>query len=329
MRTGFPSPATPQIEQKRPRRNAERGFVLLVVLSTLGLLALVAASFAQIARTHIKVVAVASESARAESLADAGVNMAILDLVSVRENPVPSGRFAHNAAPFTCSFGSDGATLTIAVQDEAGKVDLNIGSEALVRALILGLGADAGEAAVDAILDFRDEDDDRRPSGAERAEYRAAGRSYGPKNAPFFAVEELASVLGLTQAHVVRLRPFVTIYSGQTAIDSTVASDALVDAIARGMEQGRGAPFKSRQPGGRLGGMGRGPLPDEFLSASTRRAFSLHAEARTAGGAVFVREAVIEFAPSRAAAFVVRRWHRGAARIGVPAATSMQGLPPC
>ena len=133
-------PAKTETNRKLRGPEAERGFVLLVVLSTVGLLALVAATFTLLARTHIKVAAVSSESARAEAIADAGANLAILDLVASREKEANNRRFLLNATPVVCNYGIDGATLTIAVQDEAGKVDLNIGNEALLRALILGIG---------------------------------------------------------------------------------------------------------------------------------------------------------------------------------------------
>jgi hypothetical protein len=114
------------IGRMQPQRRSQRGFVLLVVLSVLGLIAVVAASFAQVARNHMRLAAVASEGAKAEALADAGVHIAILDLVAARDAPWPARRFALDATPVACSIGGDGAILTLAVQDEAGKVDLNI-----------------------------------------------------------------------------------------------------------------------------------------------------------------------------------------------------------
>lgn len=291
--------------------SGQRGFVLLVVLSTLGLLSIVVVSFTQISRSHVKVAAAVSESGRAEALADAGVNIAILELVAGRAKEPASRRFPLNAAPLTCSVGDDGR-LTISVQDEGGKVDLNIGSEALLRALLLGLGA--GEAAAEAILDYRDEDDVRRPAGAERAEYLAAGRPRGPRNGPFLAVEELAGVLGLTPTDVDRLSPLVTIYSGLTGIDTSVAPKPLMIAVAQGIERGGSSMFENESASSfeREGGSSA-PLPSQFLASSTRRAFMIRSKARIAGGATFVREATVEFQASGTSAFVLRRWRRGAA----------------
>jgi general secretion pathway protein K len=315
----FPTRA---IARKPDGARSQRGFVLLVVLSALGLLAVVAATFAQVARNHIRLAAVANESAKAEAFADAGINIAILDLVAARQSQAPNRRFALDATPLACSIGSDGATLTISIRDEAGKVDLNIGSEPLLRALLLGVGLK--DAAVDAILDFRDEDDDRRVSGAERAEYLAAGRSHGPRNGAFLAVEELASVLGITQADADRLRPFVTIHSGLTAIDTGVAPKGLIEILAQGIRNGPSLLADRTAPGG-LAAMGA-PLPSHLLAASTRRAFSVRSEARMPGGARFVREAVVEFVAAGQSAFQLRRWHRGAAG---PGGALAQALPPC
>jgi len=314
------------VTKHRRGRGGQRGFALLVVLSALGLLALVAAAFATVARSHIKLAAGAGAVARAEALADAGVHLAVLDLVAARESGPDSRRLALDSTPFVCSAGG-GATLAIAVQDEAGKVDINIAGPVPIRALVLGSGVRAGEAAADAILDFRDEDDARRPSGAERAEYLAAGRLYGPRNGPFLAVEDLAGVLGLTQADADRLRPFVTVYSGLGGVDASVAPRALVEALARGLESSGGASVPDLDTGLDVGEPSVA-LPPQLRAASTRRAFSIRAQARMAGGATFVRETVVEFVTTGAAAYQLRRWYRGSVTIPVPA-LSPELLPPC
>jgi general secretion pathway protein K len=310
----------------RRRSREQHGFALLVVLSALGLLALVAAGFAHVARSHIKLAAGAGSGARAEALADAGVHIAILDLVAARASGPDSRRLALDSTPLVCSPGA-GATLAIAVQDEAGKVDLNIATPVLIRALVLGLGVSGGEPAADAILDYRDEDDARRPSGAERAEYLAAGRLHGPRNGPFLAIEDLASVLGVTQADADRLRPFVTVHSGLGGVDANVAPRALVDALARGLEDGGGQSQLDSDFGLGTSELSAA-LPPQLRAASTRRGFSIRSQARVAGGATFVREAVVEFVSTSAAAYQLRRWHRGAATLPV-ASLSPETLPPC
>ena len=124
----------------RWRTTGDRGFILIVVISAIGILALVAASFAQITSSHVRAAASAVQSAGAEALADAGVQLAILDLVAARSgNAPPRQRFTTDGVAQTCDAG-DGNWLAIAVQDEAGKVDVNVADERLIRALLRGTG---------------------------------------------------------------------------------------------------------------------------------------------------------------------------------------------
>jgi hypothetical protein len=217
--------------------------------------------------------AAATGSAQAEALLML-VSIGHSYLVAARQ-PTSRRRFALDATPPGCDIG-EGTVLTIAVQDEAGKVDLNIASPPLLRALVVGLGFSDGEAAVDAILDYRDEDDDRRVSGAERNEYLAAGRPYGPRNGPFLAVEELVDVLGISQANAGLLRPFVTMHSGLAAIDINVATQVMLDVLARGIQEGGGPSLL--ESGFSASGLSTmesrsGLLPPQFLAASTTRLF--------------------------------------------------------
>ena len=79
------------------------------------------------------------------------------------------------------------------IRDEGGKIDLNQVSEAVLRNLIEIVGVEPGRAEpiAAAIIDFRDEDDQRSPNGgAELREYRAAELPFGPKNAAFELVDE-------------------------------------------------------------------------------------------------------------------------------------------
>jgi general secretion pathway protein K len=299
---------------------------LIVVISAIGILALVAVSFAQITGSHVRTAASAVQSAGAETLADAGVQLAILDLVANRQ---PSGpqrrRFALNGTALACDAGS-GNRLIISVQDEAGKVDVNVADEGLIRALLAGLGVQASGAVADAIIDFRDTDGNRRPQGAERADYLAAGRSRGPKNASLSVVDELEQVLGLNAADVAGLRPYVTVYSGQTGIEQNSASAALLGILSRG--QGGAGSFATATEEAEPDDSVR-QLPAQFAGGAGGQFFSVRSEAH-AGRAIFVREAVVELVRSRAAPFTLHRWFRGALmRTDQPAVAEADTLPPC
>jgi general secretion pathway protein K len=312
----------------RWRAPGDRGFILIVVISAIGILALVAASFAQITSSHVRAATSAVQSAGAEALADAGVQLAILDLVAARSgNGPPRQRFTTDGVAQTCDAG-DGNWLAIAVQDEAGKVDVNVADERLIRALLRGLGVASSATVADALLDFRDADDNRRPQGAERAEYLAAGRAHGPKNAPLSVVDELEQVLGLSAADAARLRPHVTVYSGQSGIAPSAASPTLLSLLSRGLAPEEpaesSAPKEDVEPDD-----GPRQLPREFGGGAGGRVFSVRSEGH-AGRAIFVREAIVEVASSRAKPFVLHRWHRGTMGHGAPLRSGGEAvLPRC
>src|SRR5262249_37230608 len=103
----------------------------------------------------------------------------------------------------------------ISARMELAKVNLNEASETDLAALFVSVGIDQGKAQALAasIADFRDADNFQRLNGAEEAEYRAAGLSWGPKNAPFYSIDELQQVFGMTTQLYERVAPSLTIYS--------------------------------------------------------------------------------------------------------------------
>ena len=107
------------------------------------------------------------------------------------------------------------------VTDPAGRIDINLAGEQALRAT---LGADS---LSDAVLDWRDPDDTRRPRGAESAEYR--GRS-GPRNAPLQDVLELRLVRGLEEWTDERLHAYFTVEGGDL-LNVNVAPVELLQAL--------------------------------------------------------------------------------------------------
>jgi type II secretory pathway component PulK len=75
------------------------------------------------------------------------------------------------------------------LHDPDTRLDLNLGSPSMVRAFL------ADDSLSDALLDWRDADDEPRPFGAEAPWYRSAGRR-APRNGPLAHVDELAYIRG-------------------------------------------------------------------------------------------------------------------------------------
>lgn len=307
-------------------RARQRGFALLAVLWLVVLLAIVAASFGTVARTEVHLGRNAVEKAKAEALADAGVHRAILALLE----PEPAVRWRTDGAVYRLALA--GGEVRVAIQDETGKIDLNMASDELLRGLFMavGLGQDEAAAMADAVADFRDPDDLRRLHGAETADYLAAGLPYGSKDAPFQAIEELQQVLGMTAALYRRVAPLVTVYSWEDGIDPMVASrevllavpgitTADVEAIltARAELQRYEAAIAAEDvteadlaldPYAAVASVLMGL--EEFTSAAGGWVYTVRSEAETSAGGGFVREAVValDFAERP---YSIYSWKRG------------------
>ncbi len=296
----------------QPQRNPnlpsadDRGFALVTVLWIAGLLAVMTAGLSVSVRTHVRVVANVTESAKAEALADAGAALAVIDLVAARGTGEHRRRFPIDGQAVACSIPGEGV-LTIAVSDEAAKIDVNSAGIPLLRALLAGLGVPVEKSAqlADAVFDFRDADDDRKPNGAESAEYRDAGLGWLPKNGPLQSIEELGQVYGFTPPLLARIRPYLSVYSGLEGVDASIAKADLITLLRSGIERS----------GGSLGGLAEFnesiALPSIFVVASPQRFFGVRVEARSSAGAVFVREAVLDAGSRQLPDYNFLRWTRG------------------
>lgn len=307
-------------------KGSERGFVLVVVMWTLGLLALMAISFTSSVQTQIKVTAGAVENARLEALADAGFNLALHNLARARQERGRTASSAIDGSIQACDAG-DGTRILVSLEDEAGKISLAVGNERLYAAFFRGLGLppEDARAITDSFLDFRDADDVKRPYGAERLEYLAAGRTAGPKNAAPAAAEELEQVLGFSPELVARIRPHVSFHSEQAGLDPAVTSPALMEIVAGGF------PFLSSSGmGAALDPGARARLPSEFVATSGKRLFRIRSDAVSRDGSRFARLAVVELSRSRSFGYQVREWRRASEPLNPPAGgddTTL--LPPC
>src|SRR5262249_27770542 len=152
------------------------------------------------------------------------------------------------------------------------------------------------DAIVDAILDYRDGDGIKRPKGAEEAEYRAAGRAQGPKNAPFAAMEELGQVLGVDAALLEKLTPFVTAHSGKEGVDPAAAPRRLIEILRRG-----DTPTPSETSLDLQSAELAAQLPPNFITQSTRNTFTVRSEVVMAGGLRFALEAIVDISSLRPA----------------------------
>jgi general secretion pathway protein K len=287
-------------------RSRQRGVALVLVIWVAVLIAVIAGAFMAERQTETLVVRNSISMARAAAAADAGVQRALLDAFRTDNSP---DVWKRDGSPHDWSF--DGVPVRVAMRDESAKIDINTASDPLLRGLLLSVGVEEQDATplLDAILDWRDPDSLKRPNGAEEADYRAAGLSYRPANAPFQAIEELQLVLGMKPEIYRRLASLITVYSKQPGINATIAPREILLAIPGVTAQvaddyigQREAALAANQPVPPF-------VPGSAYAAGSAMVTNVRAEAQLDDGTYFAREAValLRSAPRRPVAFMVWR----------------------
>ena len=309
---------------RRASPRSQRGVALVMVIWVSMLLLVVASTFIVERRTEALVVHNSVSLARAQAAADAGVQRAIFEMY--RNDNTPD-RWQRDGAPHDWTF--DGIPVRIEMRDESAKIDINTAADPLLRGLLLVSGLKDDEAArvLDAILDWRDPDSLKRPNGAEEADYRAAGLTYKPANAPFQAIEELQLVLGMRPEIYRRIAPFITVFSRQPGVNPQLASREVLLSIP-GVTAEIADQYIARREDARAQGQALPTLPQAagFATGNTMVA-SVRSEARLDDGAVFSREAValLRPVPRRPVTFVA--WRESTAG-DTPAADSQTSQAP-
>jgi general secretion pathway protein K len=229
-----------------PSQTASDGFILVAVLWIIAALATLASIFSiYLANTAVS-LSLNDNAVESEELVFAGLELTAYQ-VSV---PKPDGpavlvdsnrRVDPNVPPPPTrgdfSFRLGKANVAVNFISEAARIDLNTASPQLVANFFAGLGAQPQQAQ-----DYADRIDGwitpPRPASRfataennEEALYRAAGRSYSPRGAPFAHIDELSLVLDLPPTLIERAKPFLTVYSGRNQIDVLDAAPEVVAAI--------------------------------------------------------------------------------------------------
>jgi general secretion pathway protein K len=282
------------------RRRAQRGFALLLVIWVLAILAVLAAAFAASTRSGTRLARNVVDTARARALAEAGVWRAVAALLE----PDPRNQWRPAAPPRQMTL--DDGVVSVVIEDEAGKIDINRGPLEPLPALcgeiaIDGATCSALVAGIDA----------RRRSAApalgatlrgQRFEQGLAAAGIGGARPPdrigaaaFGTLDELRQLPGIDAPTLERLRPYLTVYSQSAAIDPAVAARELLLALPgidpREVElllAARAAPpSASFAAAPALTGISR------FLGGGQLRAVTILATATTDTGAIFTRRAVV------------------------------------
>ena len=292
----------------------EQGFALLVVIWAIGLIALIALVMITTSRSRLQATANLVDNARAENYADAGVGLARIALTRTFAGTDSGKALSLGERPFLCAFSSD-AVAAISIEDEAGKVNLNLASASMLSALFRAFGASDAEAGLLGrnVVEFTRVAVSQ--DGIGRSESPQAGTS-PPKHAPMTSPFELDQVAGMRRDLFEAVLPYVTVTSQRPGIDPRQASPVLLAGLSgasfstiEGMLREAQATAQSAGPSG-----GGGDLPAEWNSPSLRSSFRIVADVMTTGGSFFSREVNVEWLGSDQE-LRTQEWRRGRGRL--------------
>ena len=288
----------------------QRGIALIAVLWLTVLITVIASSFAYSMRGEALAARNTMSLAQARAAADGAVERVAFELARPRGSPD-----AWNADGQPRQWNDGEIAIVATAVDEGARIDLNAAAEPLLKGLLQnvgGLDPESAQRILDAILDWRDADDLRRPNGAEAADYRAAGLKHEPSNAPFESVGELRRVLGVTPALMAKIADSLTIYSRQRGINATTAPRATLLALPGVTPEQVDAFVATRAEAlaNRL------PVPPfaaaQAFATSPGAVWRIGVQATTPDGVTFARDAVLRPSADVRRPVVVLLWQEAA-----------------
>ncbi|MDE2209613.1 MAG: general secretion pathway protein GspK [Betaproteobacteria bacterium] len=269
------------------------------------LLTAIASGFAYSMRSEALAARNAVSLAQARAAADGAVQRTAYELT----RPRMVGAWTLDGQPRAWQDGD--ASIVASAVDEGSRIDINTAPDSLIKSLLMNVGGmddAAATALVDAIGDWRDPDDLRRPNGAEAPEYAAANLKYGPANAPFETVGEVSRVLGMTPRVFQRIRGAITVYSRQPGINAATAGRSVLLALPNATPDAVDAFIAERAQA-----IAQGlPVPpfapaQAFVGAATP-VWRIRAVATMPDGVTFGREAVLQPSPDVRRPLITLAW---------------------
>jgi general secretion pathway protein K len=177
----------------------------VIVLWSLGMLALLGAQLTAATRVQLRLAAQARDQAMAEAAADGATRQAIFILLG-------GGRIGPASQPVRIRVGE--VNVAITAEDEATKINPNAASRDVLRGLLLAVGVDQPRAALLAneIADWRLRDPESVMGGLKIDQYREHGLPYRSADLPFYSVDEIGLIPDMTPEILARLRPGLSVF---------------------------------------------------------------------------------------------------------------------
>jgi general secretion pathway protein K len=222
--------------------NRKKGSVLVMVIWILSILTVLAVSVSVITSAQVYFIKRYRNQTTAYFIARAGILQAIAELELdkslsaydalkedwsnkpelFRNKKVGSGFFSlsYEYSPGLITQNAEGQQTAITntfygMMDEERKININTASMSVLQALFqerAGLTPSQAKEIADSIVDWRDQDNDRRENGAENGYYQSLPQAYACKNDRFNLLEELILVKGIKPDIFYAVKDFITLY---------------------------------------------------------------------------------------------------------------------
>jgi general secretion pathway protein K len=282
------------VKWRTDNRTGERGLVLIGVLWVLLLLSLAALPVMMMGRESAEIARNTTLRSQARAIAEAGINLALVGFL----NPQPGVEVPLDGSVRVSRFA--GADVRVAIEDENGKIDINVADVDLLARLFRAAGVTVLDATAyaEAIVDWRGAVASTVADGFQDADALPQALRYSLERYPFASVEALYRVPGLPPGLIARIKGVLTVYSTRGVVDSQTALP-LVRAALRIDAQGDWIEDDTT----------RVPPTIGSLTDMVGRAFTIRAMVRLLRGAVFVREAVIRLTGAPDKPYWIQTWH--------------------
>jgi general secretion pathway protein K len=299
---------------KSRKSRAEKGSIALLALWGVALICILIAPVAFATRGEVQIARNALAESRARLAAEAGTQVGLQRLL----RRFGAGATAFDGTPETSTLES--TQVSIAIADEAGKVDLNLAPVDLLTGLFEAVGAPHAMAELIACNVLYQRGD--YGAGCPQPDVAYVGRR-------FAVTAELAEVPGVSGALYDRVASYVTVATGASAIDPRVAPRAVLLAIPGANAGLVDALIDSRKTLGDLGADDAATFASAapYVMISPHRDFTIAATAATSDGAHYRAELQVRLTGRAAQPYQVIAWRTPPADRGMAAPVKTVRVP--
>lgn len=261
-----------------------------MVLWGLVLVALLVTHLTSTGRFEARVASNEVSAAVATAAADGAIHAAVFHLLDGDE----ARQWKTDGVAHPVAVGD--ANVSVQVWNDAGLINPNLAPPALLEALFRTVGVPSQKARdlAGAVAGWRDRSAQVPASGSGEADYRAAGKAYGPPGEPIEDLDEMARILGMTPDVWQAVKPHLSLWSPQ----EYPSADYADPVVARAMSEAAPVVEKAQ--------LAAGP------PTLRRMTVTIRARAVAAGGATVVREATLRVGPGFQKGFQVLSWDQTA-----------------